>query len=196
MTYGEICKFEIVFRGTGWEMQQNAMPLNDLFSTIDAECQCCCSACQPTLQLMQICGAPLDSVVSRADWPIGTVDFERVVWILVDWLIWKALPPGSESAELSGLSKRAWKETWSGCRSKTKLANQLAGDLKWLGQPATGFRGPKTGRCSVHCKGGSGSDIYPVLVVVVSTERTSVAFPHKHVLVEELSHCFGRGWKS
>lgn len=52
VTYGEICKFVIVFCGTGWKTQENIISLNDLFSTIIAVCQRCSSAYWPSLQLV------------------------------------------------------------------------------------------------------------------------------------------------
>lgn len=52
VTYGEICKFVVVFRGTGWKMQQNIISLNDLFSTIIAVRQHGSSTYWPTLQLV------------------------------------------------------------------------------------------------------------------------------------------------
>lgn len=137
-----------------------------------------------------------ESVVSRAGWPVGAVDFERLVWILVGWLIWKACHQGLDLQSCQALPRNPKKKLWSGCRSETKLVSQLAGDLRWLGQPATCFRGPKTRRCPVHWKCGLGSDLCPCGSAQMSTERTSVAFPQKHILVEKLSHCFERGWKS
>lgn len=74
-----------------------------------------------------------------------------------------------------------------------QISESISRRSKLAGATCYWFQEPQNWK-GAQCTGSVALDqIFIVLVVVVPTKKTSMAFPQEHVFLEKLSHCFERG---